>query len=605
MTEYSGGLKPAARSLAAGGVRIGALLLIAALLSCAPGEEAASPNIVLIVVDALRPDHLGCYGYERPTSPFLDGLAARSIVFDNAISHAPWTKTSFSTMMTSLYPFQHGVTGWESVMPDSFSTLPEVLQDHGYSTMAVVNMLGISDRFRVLSGVDTISASAKTDRDAVRTTDDAIALMKDSRKPFFIVIHYFDVHWPYRPPVAYVDRVRLEGDPDPLALRSGRGRQAPRQSDEKIKPDEGFVKGEMLMYDGCIRLVDDNIARLFAFLEEAGLREDTAVFITADHGEAFWEHGFGSHGYDLHEESIRVPLILSYPARYGEPARVEAQVGHIDLLPTILDFARIRDDAHREGASLDGVIADGQRVPGPGSLLPGDLLLAESSLRKAPDSRCIRSNSYKAIIEPATSLLEIYDLREDPGETENLRDSAVAVGDSLAGLLMAIPGSRVNGWRIGFTGRAADARYRAEVRVLDGGRLTGADRVVAGGEFSLEVAPDSTGFALEVRPAQQQIVLFDVAPRGARVRFEISAGGPRAPTTLFLGGGARAPLGRVVTLSNKEAAGPAPEFEAFRDDFVPGAFVWWLPGGHARRQTGTTDLTPEEVKRLKSLGYIQ
>ncbi len=582
-----------------------AFLLIMALVSCGPAEEASRPNVVLIVIDALRRDHVGCYGYERPTSPVMDALAGESILFENAISHAPWTKTSFATMMTSLYPHQHGVTGWESVMPDSLVTLPEVLRDNGYTTVAIVNMLGIAERFKVLDGVDLISSAAKTERDAVRSTDDAIDLMKKSRSPFFIIIHYFDVHWPYRPPMEYVDLIRREGDPDPLALRREAGRRVPRQGGEGVVPDAGVAAAEKMMYDGCIRFVDDNIARIIAFLDEAGLREETAVFITADHGEAFWEHGFGSHGYDLYEESIRVPMIVSYPARYDSPRRIANQVGLIDLLPTVLDLAGIEDDRHREGASLDDLIARGVRTAAGESLLPGDLLLAESSLRKAPDSKCIRGNSMKAIIEPATMHMQFYDLKNDPGESTNLWGAQSAMGDSLARLLYGIPGSRVNGWRLGLTGHESGASYTVEVHVLDGGRLARIERVVGGGEFSLAVAGDSTAFEATVRPSRQQIILFDVSPAGARVRFDMRAGGGAAPSTLFIGRSGRQQFGRVVTLSSDDARGLSDEYDASRRDLIPGAFIWWLPGGEVQRGAEKTDLTDEEVKRLKSLGYIQ
>ena len=581
------------------------LLALAALLSCSPAEEAERPNVVLIVIDALRQDHVGCYGYGRPTSPVIDSLAAESIVFENAITHAPWTKTSFATMMTSLYPHQHGVTDWESIMPDSLVTLPELLRDNGYSTIALINMLGIARRFKVLDGIDTMSPAAKTERDALKSTDDAIDLMKQSGRPFFIIIHYFDVHWPYRPPYRYLDLVKVEGDPDPLSLQGTRGRTVSRLSPGQNIPEEDFIAAQIMMYDGCIRFVDDNVARIISFLEEAGLREETALIITADHGEAFWEHGFGSHGFDLHEEAIRVPLILSYPARYAGPMRVDAQVGLVDLMPTILDFAGIQDVSRREGASLDGVIASGARTPAAGSLLPGDLLLAESSLRRAPDSKGIRSNEMKAIVEPSTMRFKVFDLFADPGEKVNLWGTRNALGDSLVDLLTGIPGSRVSGWRLGFTGPENGATYTVEARVLDGGRLTMANRVIAGGEFELKIAADSTAFEVVTRPRQHQIVLFDVVPAGARVAFDVSAGGGQAPSEVFIGREMRAGLGEGLTLSSADAHGLSAAYDLCHRDFEPGAFIWWLPGGGVERGAEKTDLTDEEVRRLKSLGYIQ
>jgi hypothetical protein len=370
-------------------------------------------------------------------------------------------------------------------------------------------------------------------------------------------------------------------------------------------PDEDLVMAELMKYDGCIRFVDENIGRLVDFLDESGLRDETALIITADHGEAFWEHGSGSHGYDLHEESIRVPLVISYPGKLTGPAKVEAQVGLVDLLPTITDFAGLEDDEHREGASLGSVITSGRRVPAQGSLLPGDLLLAESSLRKAPDSKCIRTNAHKAIIEPATSWVWVFDLEADPGEKVNIHGSAPAMADSLVMSLLRVPGSRVNGWRLGFTGAASGVSYSVKASVLDGGRLTVARRLVAGGDFSLEVAPDSTGFEMETAVKQQQIVLFDVEPRDAGIRFDIAAGGGGTRVDLAIGASGGPSAGKPLTLTRESAAGLPPAFELSRRELKPGVFIWWLPGNGVGQGAERTDLTPEEIRRLKSLGYIQ
>jgi arylsulfatase A-like enzyme len=599
-TAGRGPMSYSLKRLPALGLILGLAGLAAVLLAGSCSREPERPNVVLIVVDALRPDHLGCYGYERPTSPVIDGLAQDGVFFETAVTAAPWTKTSFSSFLTSLYPFQHGVGGWEQIMPDSVVTLPEVLRGHGYSTMAVINMLGITGRFEVLKGVDDVSAAAKYKRDAEKATTDAIELIRRGSPPFFIIIHYFDVHWPYRPPIRYVDMIRAEGDVDPIAAG---GRVQRGVAD---RPAQAVIDREILMYDACIRFTDNEIGRLLGFLDASDMRDETLVIVTADHGEAFWEHGAGSHGRSVYDEEIRVPLIFNSPELYRKPQRVGQQVSLMDLVPTIMGITGASDDHHREGRDLTPLIRKGILEAAPERLLPTDLDLAESTLQKAPDTKGIRSRDWKLILEPATALFQLYDQRHDPGETDNLWGRAGAIGDSLASLMQMIPGSSVNGWRLGFTGTSAVTdRLRIDVEMEHGHRLTSAQRLVAGGDEEFGVADDSTSFHIEIRPQQQQIVLFDTEPAPARVKFTVRGAGEEVGDVVYTGRRQVASMDERFTLDTDQALGTPETFETNRSKGVPGVYIWWLPGEAGTKVRRRTDLTPEEIKRLKALGYIQ
>jgi arylsulfatase A-like enzyme len=581
------------------GFAISFVVLVAVLLSCVPERGLERPNIVLIVIDALRPDHLGCYGYQRPTSPVIDELADTGILFETAISAAPWTKTSFSSFLTSLYPFQHGVVEWVSIMPDSISTLSEVLHGHGYNTMALVNMLGITDRFKVLKGTDQVSAAAKYKRDAGKATDDAIELMAGSPEPYFIIIHYFDTHWPYRPPMKYVDTIRDQSDPEPFVIE---GPSVDR--DGGVIPQE-VREREVTMYDACIRYVDENVARLVGFLEESGTRDQTVLMITADHGEAFWEHGFGSHGRSVYDEEIRVPLIFNNPVRYRTARRIEEQVSLIDLVPTIVDLAGAEDSRHREGRNLNDLVDTGRSRRREGSFLPADIELCESTLKKAPDTKGIRSNHWKLIIEPATSLVELYNMLDDPRETENVWGKGGAVGDSLLRLIEQVPGSGVGGWRLGFVNGDTAVVFSATARLSPGQRFTAVDRLVAGGDFTLEVSDDRTSFHVEVSPNGQQIILFSAEPEDAAIKFEFAVNGEAASDLVSAGGERTYPMGEVFTVTRDEAYAVPEAFGELRRSGKTGACVWWLPGRRRAEAGETTGLSPEEKQRLKALGYIQ
>jgi arylsulfatase A-like enzyme len=579
-------------------VALGVAALVVISGSCS--RELSEPNVVLIVIDALRPDHLGCYGYRRPTSPVIDELAANGVLFETAIAAAPWTKTSFSSFLTSLYPFQHGVGGWAQIMPDSVVTLPEVLGEHGYNTMAVINMLGITGRFKVLKGIDEVSAAAKYKRDAAKATTDAIELMGKAQPPFFILVHYFDVHWPYRPPVKYVDMIRTDADIDPFVVKEAIKRGALE------RPPQEMIDREMLLYDACIRFTDTEIAKVLDFLDGTGLRDETVVIVTADHGEAFWEHGAGSHGRAVYDEEIKVPLIFNNERLYPAPQRIDTQVSLLDLVPTIARLAGATDNHHREGRDLGPLIRKGAFEPVPGRFLPADLDLAESTLKKTPDTKGIRSRDWKIILEPATSLVELYNLRDDAQELDNLWGRAGAIGDSLAAMIRQIPGSSVNGWRIGFTGAGSvTARFRVDVEVEEGHKLMGVEKLVAGAGEAVGVSGDSTAFQFDIRPAHQQIVLFDTQPAKARVRFNIKGSGEEIGDVVYTGIRDTAPLGKAFTLDREGAFGTPEIFDVNRRGGVPGVYVWWLPGGEVTKPRETTELTPEEIKRLKALGYIQ
>jgi arylsulfatase A-like enzyme len=578
------------------------LLTLAALgvaISCSETGHLERPNIVLIVIDALRPDHLGCYGYGRPTSPVIDGLAQDGILFETAVAAAPWTKTSFASFLTSLYPFQHGVTTWESIMPESVVTVAELLRDQGYSTMAIVNMLGITDRFKVLKGFEEVDAAAKYKRDAAKATSDALELMTKASSPFFILIHYFDVHWPYRPPIKYVDIVGKDSGVDAVASRG-----LVRESDYERPPDD-VVSRDQVLYDACIRYTDEGVGRIVEFLEESGMRDNTIIVITADHGEAFWEHGVGSHGHSVHDEEIKVPLIINNATLYPKPRRIADQVSLIDLVPTIIERTGVRDGHHREGRDLHRLIAENVSRRPEGSFLPWDLDLCESTLCKSPDAKGIRSREWKIMVEPATALVRLYDLKQDPGETADVWGRHGAMGDSLLGLVRSIPGSSVNGWRLAFTEGPEAAVYEANVSLTVGQRFTRIDRLVAGGEFTLDVSDDSASFHLITEPKLQQVLIFDTEPEGARIRLDIRVTGPGASDGVYAGAQDTKPIGRTFELTTQEALGCPDAFDLRRRARQAGAYVWWLPGGRIIAAGESSRLTPEEKKRLKALGYIQ
>jgi arylsulfatase A-like enzyme len=589
------------RRTVAGAARLVVPVALAAsllgLLVCCT-KPNPKPNIVLIVVDALRPDFLGCYGYDRPTSPNIDKLAARGILFETAIAHASWTKPSFATLLTSLYPFQHGVVDWESVMPDTVTTLPEVLRAHGYATMGIITMLGLTGEYQVIRGIDTLFEAPKHELNAMETTAIADSLIENSKKPFFLLIHYHDAHWPYKPSTEYVDPVRREGDGNPFASLG-----VAYRSDSGI-PTQDAIDRERLLYSACVRQADDGIGRLVESLRRAGLIESTVLVVTADHGEAFWEHKTRAHGFNLYDEAIRVPLIIHYPARFKKAARLSPQVGLVDVMPTVTELAGASDPAYREGLSLLRLV-EPRRAEIAGGFFPRGVGISELDLRRVPGVKSLRTLDWKLIVEPSTSMKELYSLNDDPGETINLWQNGGRIGDSLQSLISKVPGSSLSGWRIAVTGSAGDASITLKGKLGRGARLLRLNKVTGGGTPEVVVAPDSTSFSLEARSRGLYLLLFDVVPRDAEVSLKILPRGKDAPAEAHVGLERTTPVPATLALRAQACQGLPGAFQEFRTAGRSGIFVWWLPGEEWRESGKRATLSPEQKKRLRALGYAQ
>lgn len=329
-------------------------VLVAVLLAsglpaaCAPSPETApvpgppARNLLFISIDTLRADHVGGYGYDRPTTPFLDRLAAEGTLFVDAISPASWTVPAHTTMMTGLNPSAHGILAYPKPgrLSDDATTLAEVLRDAGFRTAAFTGGGYMSRKHGLKQGFEVYDGRGlrfPSKRDPLREWLDSVQV--DER--FFVFLHGFDVHGPYQPPAPF-DRAFVgdfEGDFDT----------------EEFSPDRERVSDEVLeyvvsQYDGEIRAVDALLERLFEDLGASGHLEDTLVVVTSDHGEEMYEHGSIEHTHSLYEELVRVPLIFHGP---GVPAaRVEQPVGLVDLYPTILERLDIVSPHPVQGRAL-------------------------------------------------------------------------------------------------------------------------------------------------------------------------------------------------------------------------------------------------------------
>ena len=318
-----------------------ALLAFGFGMGCAEAPRSPRPNVVLICLDTVRADHLGCYGYrERLTTPFLDRLAERAIVFEDASATAGWTKPSVPSFFTGTFPMQHGVyrgsardeAGTTSdVLPERATTLAELFRDHGYQTAAFVKNAQLRKGLGFEQGFDQYRDQAGDAREIRWRARDWLE-ERDPGRPFFLYLHFLDAHWPYPVPEEYVG---LFADPEALAELQGPDWRKLRDAvnDGQVELGKGQREALVALYDGALRYIDDQLALLWKTLEREGLARDTVICVVSDHGEEFGEHGKLGHGHGLWENLLRVPWILAIPG--GASRRVSTPVSLVDLLPTL------------------------------------------------------------------------------------------------------------------------------------------------------------------------------------------------------------------------------------------------------------------------------
>ncbi len=392
-------------------------LLVAVLLgclafsiSCQPPGGAPKDNVVLIIIDTIRPDRLGCYGYHAPTSPNIDRFAQECMVFEDAVTCSPLTLPSVSAMLTSTYPVFNNVR-YNGIffLGNSSITLAEILKKEGYKTAAFIGGFPLDSQFGVDQGFDIYDDDFSNSRekrrhgwighsveDFERTAEEvnqkAIAWLnavKDER--FFLVVHYFDPHLPYAPPSPY-----REAFTDP--------------------------------YNGEVAYTDEHVGRLLDTLEKLGLKRNTLIILTGDHGESLGTHNEITHGEFIYDTTVLIPLMLYHHERIPAGRRIDTMVKSIDIMPTILDFLDIPKSPHTQGRSL---------LPASGGTLEETPILLEATLHYYESENLghepimitgLRTREWKlvhATVEKKGGFswtAELYDVANEPSELTDLKN---------------------------------------------------------------------------------------------------------------------------------------------------------------------------------------
>ena len=386
------------------------------------GEPERRPNVILISIDTLRPDHLGCYGYAKDTSPSLDALCEDAVVFEQAIAHAPSTLHSHASMLTSLLPQHHQAT-WSAKtrIPEQALTLAEVLQESGYRTAGFTGGGQMDRVFGLDQGFDTFRQPV-TPYFAGTVQEGVGWLEQDDESPFFLFLHSYEVHHPYVPRADYM--ALFDGEysgslPDEISLEL-----INQINNGEISFDETTDLEHVLSaYDAEVRSSDDGLANLVRYLQETGLYDETLIVFTSDHGEEFGEHGtVGMHSHTLFDELLRVPLVIKFPGSEHAGVRVGHQVRSFDIPPTVVSAVGVTIPEVFSGTDLRGLL---------GKELVGELV-AISRLDRPPHrggKTSSRVAGWKLIEQ------DLFDLSYDPGETWYAHPSGEGIG--VAGHLKA------------------------------------------------------------------------------------------------------------------------------------------------------------------------
>ncbi|MBD3278337.1 MAG: sulfatase-like hydrolase/transferase [Candidatus Aegiribacteria sp.] len=403
-------------------------MMILLVISCGgnPVEETGGLNVLIVIIDTLRADHLGCYGYHRDVTPTLDSLAAVGAVWTEAQSQSSWTLPSTATILTGLTPREHGAgrsQGRFLGLSPEIPTLQLTLHGMGYRTIGIFNVVFLSEDFGFHRGFDHFDCRGVTGsrgcRRAEETVDDFLEELEtlEEDENFMAVVHFYDPHIPYDPPSPF--DTLYAGSHENLLRTADRqtGIIHPVNNGELILSDTSLNLMEGL-YDGEIAYTDREIGRMLSIMRENGITDSTIVVVVSDHGEEFLEHGGIEHGRTLYQEVTHIPLILSGP---GIPAGAvrEDPASHVDILPTVMAVLGIEPESTVWGRNLLAGEVGYADIP------------ASNLLWSEEPQASIRRGNHKIIWSPDNAEWDIYDLESDPMELDPMDTSDVSLLESV------------------------------------------------------------------------------------------------------------------------------------------------------------------------------
>jgi arylsulfatase A-like enzyme len=404
---------------------VSAVVIVGAAMPGDAGPASPRPSIVVITVDALRADRLGCYGYAKPTSPNIDQLMSESLLFERAWTPEPLTGPAMCSMVTGLEPHIHAATRNGLRMQPGLNSLPKILADTGWRTAAFIgtwtlkhNLTLLGDHFETYGerlnrrrwfGILNSEATCED------VTDDALDWLegireKERERPFFLWTHYIEPHAPYRFHEQYADRLGINDD-------------------QLTKSDR---------YDSEIAAVDESIGRLLERVRELVADENLIVVFTADHGESLGEHSYWGHGRYLYQPSLRIPLGIVWRGVISA-GTVHSQATLLDLMPTLLELVGADIPEDLPGASWAGTARGGDELAERAGCYQAHRGAVHGGSHDSDRKRSrgllwagVIEGDRKEMMKVSRQLIQIYDLAADPGELDSLAEIDATPSDALA-----------------------------------------------------------------------------------------------------------------------------------------------------------------------------
>lgn len=564
------------------------LLAAGALVAVSCGGAPRRLNILLVVIDTMRADHLGCYGYDRDTSPAIDRIAAEGVRYDNAYTSAPWTLPAFASLMTSTRPWEHGAVNDYLAPRRDLPTLARLLRSAGYETAAFVSHIYTSstygfddgfDRFEDFGIAEDYAFDQGREPRAEQVVGEAVRWLRgrDRSRPFFLWVHLFDPHWSYDAPPPYRDMY----DPNYRGAVDGTYRTIERylSTDSLMAPRD--LEHLVALYDGEVRYADAWIDTLTRRLRGDGDWDRTIAVVAGDHGEEFQEHRSLGHSFTFYDEVLRVPLVVRDPS--GPAGRVvTSPVGLVDLLPTL---------AAKAGAPAPPGIA-GRAIPAAETGAPR--ILAAGTTREGRYGRALVEGPHTIVWDRAGARL--YDRASDPGET---RDILPLAGDEAARLRSALfPAPGDSGWVIAWG--PSPAGPRAYEGTVEASGVVVEVLPLRGAGVGID-ASDNRVFRFTANTELAGGIRFRTVPIDAPVRFHIRVDGDETGTRIAVGPGGYHPPSSSFGLD--PAAAPEGSLAPPREEPPGGVLRVWK--GADPPPPPRIELTPAEKARLRSLGYLR
>ncbi len=555
-------------------------------------HENGPERIILVCIDTLRTDRMGCYGSYLGLTPALDSLAEESVRFENCQSASPWTLPSVASVITGRYPGMTGATRDTEYLHGGEHTLAEVFHETGFRTASIIQNRYTSRECGFFQGYDAENDGNPT---ADLVTDSAIKwvdTLKDD--DFFLYIHYFDPHVPYTPPEPYLSRYRM-----------GRGRWPvgfpmedvhPLRTGELVPTEEEILQLEGL-YNGEIAFNDHEFKRFVDHLKEIGIWDDTAIVLYADHGEEFWEHGGSLHGRTVFQEVSHVPLFFKFPG-FGTGVR-EDPVSLVDIFPSILDYAGIR---------LPGNIV-GQNILSDDYEQENSRTFIIEALARGHQSKGIVMGDWKQILHFTEEMNpELYNLSDDPLELNNVLDRETDIAERLIGELFTYAartneGNHVLLYPTDETGGGvftlilvSESGMFSDIKTR--GNFTVENKIISDHRIIFEVSMGTAGHGGGYLGLD-----FYLQPEDAEVTFSIAhRGNPEAEFPWHLGGEEVESFTDnefTISMTDHRVAMSFPQVRRF---LARGLYIWCVP---PRLQSEfESRMSPETAAELEALGYL-